>query len=150
MGRESIKDSIVASEAQGGYACVGEGGLLGVNKNAVTAKPVRIAKESSDSSNEPRSSSDSEGGEVCESDSDYDEDNSDLENDDDHIKRMTSVERIIYGVEPSPYTIKKQLSRTDIRDSREAEEEEKEEILGSDDEEQEDPFDYCKGGYHPV
>ncbi|KAG9332900.1 hypothetical protein JZ751_014430 [Albula glossodonta] len=25
-----------------------------------------------------------------------------------------------------------------------------EEILGSDDEEQEDPNDYCKGGYHPV
>ncbi|KAG5830652.1 hypothetical protein ANANG_G00312930 [Anguilla anguilla] len=25
-----------------------------------------------------------------------------------------------------------------------------EEILGSDDEEQEDPADYCKGGYHPV
>jgi len=42
------------------------------------------------------------------------------------------------------------LEKTDIRDSREAEEEEKEEILGSDDEEQEDPFDYCKGGYHPV
>lgn len=39
--------------------------------------------------------------------------------------------------------------RTDIRD-RELEEEEREELLGSDDEEQEDPFDYCKGGYHPV
>nr|XP_045622572.1 SRSF protein kinase 1-like isoform X3 [Procambarus clarkii] len=38
---------------------------------------------------------------------------------------------------------------TDIRD-RELEEEEREEVLGSDDEEQEDPFDYCKGGYHPV
>ncbi|XP_065281681.1 SRSF protein kinase 3-like isoform X1 [Dermacentor albipictus] len=29
-------------------------------------------------------------------------------------------------------------------------EEEEEEILGSDDDEQEDPRDYCKGGYHPV
>ncbi|XP_029847993.3 LOW QUALITY PROTEIN: SRSF protein kinase 1 [Ixodes scapularis] len=29
-------------------------------------------------------------------------------------------------------------------------EEEEEEILGSDDDEQEDPKDYCKGGYHPV
>ncbi|XP_035280612.1 LOW QUALITY PROTEIN: SRSF protein kinase 3-like [Anguilla anguilla] len=28
--------------------------------------------------------------------------------------------------------------------------EREEEILGSDDEEQEDPADYCKGGYHPV
>uniref|UniRef100_A0A8C7WW65 non-specific serine/threonine protein kinase n=1 Tax=Oryzias sinensis TaxID=183150 RepID=A0A8C7WW65_9TELE len=28
--------------------------------------------------------------------------------------------------------------------------EQEEEILGSDDEEQEDPADYCKGGYHPV
>ncbi|CAN7981368.1 unnamed protein product, partial [Ixodes pacificus] len=28
--------------------------------------------------------------------------------------------------------------------------EEEEEILGSDDDEQEDPKDYCKGGYHPV
>nr|XP_002741614.1 PREDICTED: SRSF protein kinase 2-like [Saccoglossus kowalevskii] len=27
---------------------------------------------------------------------------------------------------------------------------EEEEVLGSDDEEQEDPKDYCKGGYHPV
>lgn len=34
--------------------------------------------------------------------------------------------------------------RTDIRE-REFEEEEREELLGSDDEEQEDPFDYCKG-----
>ncbi|XP_064106521.1 SRSF protein kinase 1-like isoform X7 [Macrobrachium nipponense] len=38
---------------------------------------------------------------------------------------------------------------TDMRE-RDLEEEEREEILGSDDEEQEDPFDYCKGGYHPV
>ncbi|KAF5400629.1 SRSF protein kinase 3 [Paragonimus heterotremus] len=29
-------------------------------------------------------------------------------------------------------------------------EEEEEEILGSDEDEQEDPRDYCKGGYHPV
>ncbi|XP_025106527.1 SRSF protein kinase 3-like isoform X2 [Pomacea canaliculata] len=29
-------------------------------------------------------------------------------------------------------------------------EDEEEEILGSDDDEQEDPRDYCKGGYHPV
>ncbi|CAN7989503.1 unnamed protein product [Ixodes hexagonus] len=29
-------------------------------------------------------------------------------------------------------------------------EEDEEEILGSDDDEQEDPRDYCKGGYHPV
>ncbi|XP_076307907.1 SRSF protein kinase 3-like isoform X2 [Tachypleus tridentatus] len=29
-------------------------------------------------------------------------------------------------------------------------EEDEEEILGSDDDEQEDPKDYCKGGYHPV
>ncbi|KAK8738875.1 hypothetical protein OTU49_003715 [Cherax quadricarinatus] len=66
---------------------------------------------------------------------------------DDHLVtvRPTSVERILYGIEPSPYNIK----RTDIRD-RELEEEEREEVLGSDDEEQEDPFDYCKGGYHPV
>ena len=34
--------------------------------------------------------------------------------------------------------------RTDIRD-RETDGEEEEEILGSDDEEQEDPRDYCKG-----
>jgi hypothetical protein len=27
---------------------------------------------------------------------------------------------------------------------------EEEEILGSDDDEQEDPRDYCRGGYHPV
>uniref|UniRef100_A0A8C5R4I9 non-specific serine/threonine protein kinase n=1 Tax=Leptobrachium leishanense TaxID=445787 RepID=A0A8C5R4I9_9ANUR len=31
-----------------------------------------------------------------------------------------------------------------------AQPEPEEEILGSDDEEQEDPADYCKGGYHPV
>merc|ERR1711990_575538 len=30
------------------------------------------------------------------------------------------------------------------------EDEDEEEILGSDDDEQEDPKDYCKGGYHPV
>ena len=34
--------------------------------------------------------------------------------------------------------------RTDVRD-REVEEDDREEILGSDDEEQEDPYDYCKG-----
>jgi len=34
--------------------------------------------------------------------------------------------------------------------SFEEEEEEEEEILGSDDDEQEAPSDYCKGGYHPV
>lgn len=62
------------------------------------------------------------------------------------VTRFTSVERILYGVDPSPY---KPRRRTDIRD-RELEEEEREELLGSDDEEQEDPFDYCKGGYHPV
>nr|XP_045622570.1 uncharacterized protein LOC123773120 isoform X1 [Procambarus clarkii] len=61
------------------------------------------------------------------------------------IARPTSIERILYGIDPSPYKVK----RTDIRD-RELEEEEREEVLGSDDEEQEDPFDYCKGGYHPV
>jgi hypothetical protein len=31
-----------------------------------------------------------------------------------------------------------------------AEEEESHDIRGSDDDEQEDPKDYCKGGYHPV
>ncbi|XP_042864369.1 uncharacterized protein LOC122248415 isoform X2 [Penaeus japonicus] len=59
--------------------------------------------------------------------------------------RTTSVERVLYGIDPPPYKIR----RTDIRE-REFEEEEREELLGSDDEEQEDPFDYCKGGYHPV
>lgn len=34
--------------------------------------------------------------------------------------------------------------------SFEEEEDEEEEILGSDDDEQEAPSDYCKGGYHPV
>ncbi|KAH8872284.1 SRSF protein kinase 2 [Schistosoma japonicum] len=34
--------------------------------------------------------------------------------------------------------------------SRDEEVLEEEEILGSDDDEQEDPRDYCKGGYHPV
>merc|ERR1711990_1106565 len=34
--------------------------------------------------------------------------------------------------------------------SFEEEDEEEEEILGSDDDEQESPKDYCKGGYHPV
>jgi len=36
------------------------------------------------------------------------------------------------------------------RSFEEDEEEEEEEILGSDDDEQEAPSDYCKGGYHPV
>ncbi|XP_064106518.1 uncharacterized protein LOC135215582 isoform X4 [Macrobrachium nipponense] len=105
------------------------------------------------------------------------------------IERPTSVERILYGFEPSPYKLRSGYSatgptalrdfrttsrvnfyhqkytsltpqwngresnprppRTDMRE-RDLEEEEREEILGSDDEEQEDPFDYCKGGYHPV
>ncbi|XP_042895086.1 SRSF protein kinase 3 [Parasteatoda tepidariorum] len=53
-------------------------------------------------------------------------------------------------------------SRPEVTESRKAsnvrlsdselhfEDEEDEEILGSDDDEQEDPRDYCKGGYHPV
>ena len=35
-------------------------------------------------------------------------------------------------------------------DEEEEEEEENQDIRGSDDDEQEDPKDYCKGGYHPV
>lgn len=40
--------------------------------------------------------------------------------------------------------------RTSEAPSKEPEYEEEEEILGSDDDEQEDPADYEKGGYHPV
>jgi len=43
-------------------------------------------------------------------------------------------------------------SRSDPRTSSNTSEgsDDEEEILGSDDDEQEDPHDYCKGGYHPV
>jgi len=47
----------------------------------------------------------------------------------------------------------KQAATVEIDKNRsfeEDEEEEEEEILGSDDDEQEAPSDYCKGGYHPV
>ncbi|CAL4067742.1 unnamed protein product, partial [Meganyctiphanes norvegica] len=142
--KDAIKKAIVASEDEEGD----DGGRINsVNSRTVKTK-ARVEKSSDGSSDAYPQSSDSES--VGVGDSDYGEEDSDLDDDDQVEQRMTSVERILYGVEPSPYIVKKTLSRTDIRDSREAEEEEKEEILGSDDEEQEDPFDYCKGGYHPV
>lgn len=42
------------------------------------------------------------------------------------------------------------LSTIDDHDTDSAPELDEEEILGSDDDEQESPKDYCKGGYHPV
>ncbi|XP_063606776.1 uncharacterized protein LOC134781439 [Penaeus indicus] len=96
----------------------------------------------SDEDNEEKEEEEEEEGDTDDGDSDTTEDECQqiLKN-----SRTTSVERVLYGIDPPPYKIR----RTDIRE-REFEEEEREELLGSDDEEQEDPFDYCKGGYHPV
>ncbi|XP_018010805.1 uncharacterized protein LOC108668158 isoform X2 [Hyalella azteca] len=73
---------------------------------------------------------------------------SDGDSDCEDVELPCSVERVLYGLEASPFKILD--NRTDIRDRDVEEEEEEEEILGSDDEEQEDSKDYCKGGYHPV
>ncbi|KAG8191660.1 hypothetical protein JTE90_016450 [Oedothorax gibbosus] len=55
---------------------------------------------------------------------------------------------------PENTDTRKSSSETQIRHSDSElpnyEDEDDEEILGSDDDEQEDPQDYCKGGYHPV
>lgn len=53
------------------------------------------------------------------------------------------------GVGPTTSTSTPTSRRSENRAS-EQDEEEDEEILGSDDDEQEDPKDYVKGGYHPV
>ncbi|KAG1670933.1 SRSF protein kinase 1 [Nymphon striatum] len=52
--------------------------------------------------------------------------------------------------EPRKNQASHNYSRSDARSESLYDEDEEEEILGSDDDEQEDPKDYCKGGYHPV
>ncbi|KAF2362469.1 Protein kinase domain [Trinorchestia longiramus] len=78
------------------------------------------------------------------SDDGFASDDSDCED----VELPCSVERVLYGLQASPFVLSDH--RTDIRDRDVEEEEEEEEVLGSDDEEQEDSKDYCKGGYHPV
>jgi hypothetical protein len=53
------------------------------------------------------------------------------------------------GNENDPVTISINGGGSD-NEAEEEDEEEGHDIRGSDDDEQEDPKDYCKGGYHPV
>merc|ERR1712008_207670 len=101
MLRDSIKEAIIASEEPRGTARAEKVSLSVNKKQPTTAKP-RIEKETSDSSNEPRSSdSEKPEDESDDDDSDYDdedeeEDNvSDLEGDDnDQVEQRSNYQGI--------------------------------------------------------
>ncbi|XP_071445109.1 uncharacterized protein [Hetaerina americana] len=71
---------------------------------------------------------------------------------DDYFTDVCATERVPIAP-PRKFAFRRLYSRSEPRNSFSNEkvgDEEDEEILGSDDDEQESPKDYCKGGYHPV